>query len=274
MDGGNVFAEVVVDEELVDVLVNQRAEIVFRKGILHFSRHIVDNPAVFHRVGEGSAVLDHDHVRALGGTVDFAFELGVDFSVLEVVGFNLHAVHFAERFHGVGNAAGVAVNDEGAFFGQRLFNQFVMGEGFALGHDFGHIGQRGDGGEQHAQRHNQSKQFLHKKILLLLRKFIVQPKKTPAKDSQLRQRPQTAVRVAQIGRHVGGGFGSVRLEARFEMIIFRAVRFQAAHQRREINFALAGEQMLVAQARTVIIVQMHRRHPFAKTRERVGPRPA
>ena len=137
--------------------MHQGIAVAFAHGILHGSGNVVDNPTILDGVGQLRAVLNHHHVGALGGTLDFAFELGVDFSVLEVVGLKGDVVELAEVFSGGGNAAGVAVHNEGAFLGLGLFNQLVMGQVFTGGNRIRHGGKGGHDGHEQARGQHKRK---------------------------------------------------------------------------------------------------------------------
>ena len=86
---------------------------------------------------------------------------------LEDLVFEIHiaigdVVELAEVFSGGGNAAGVAVHDEGAFLGLGLFNQLVMGQVFTGGNRIRHGGKGGHDGHEQARGQHKRKKLLHK----------------------------------------------------------------------------------------------------------------
>jgi len=142
--------------------MDQGILIAFSHAALHGSGHEIHQEALGDsHVTQGSAVLDHNHVSAVA--LAFVFQLLVDLSVLQVAAFHGDAIQRGEVLASGDNAAGVAVDHEGAFLGHGLGYQFVVGQGFAslgqVGHGLGH----GEGaGEHQHQGQQQGYKLLHR----------------------------------------------------------------------------------------------------------------
>ena len=112
-------------EDVADLL---RDGVLLGLGLFELLAEGIEALVVFGLVLHDRGVLPDHHYHVRCAAAFLAAKLGIDLLILQVVRFHLDVVKRGKVLCGGGDAAGVAVDHEGARLGEGLFHQLVMGQ--------------------------------------------------------------------------------------------------------------------------------------------------